>query len=291
MASYDDFWLTTEDGLRLYARDYPNPDSPLTVLCLHGLTRNSADFAELAEALAPTCRVIVLDQRGRGRSDYDANPANYQIPTYVRDTLTLLDTLQLERVALIGTSMGGLISMTLESLQPQRVGGIVLNDVGPVVEPAGIARIQSYVGKGGNLSSWGDAVRVTRENNRIAFPDFGDADWDAFARRMYHLDADGIPQSTYDAAIAQPLNADTSTAVPPDLWPLFDSVAELPMLVIRGAHSDILSAATVAEMARRHPGLRHVEVANRGHAPMLDEPEALAAIQAFLEDVSRKVGA
>jgi pimeloyl-ACP methyl ester carboxylesterase len=283
MTSYRDFWLTTEDGLRLYVRDYCNGAGRFPVLCLHGLTRNSADFAELAELLAVNYRVLVMEQRGRGRSDYDPDPANYQLGTYVRDAFALLDRLELDRLALIGTSMGGLMSMTMAAMQPTRFRGLVLNDVGPVVEPAGLARIRGYVGRGGAVVDWDEAVRVTRANNEVAFPDLSDAEWLAFARQLFRENAHGRLEPAYDPAIAEPMTADATTAVPADLWPLFETLTTLPVLVVRGALSDILSADTSAEMARRHPGLELVEVPGRGHAPWLTEPAAVTALRGFLE--------
>ncbi len=285
MADYLDYWFTASDGLRLYVRDYPNDDAPFPVLCLHGLTRNSADFEALADVLAPRYRLLVMEQRGRGRSDYDPDPANYQIGTYVRDTLDLLNALSLEKVALIGTSMGGLMSMIMGGMQPQRFNGMVLNDIGPVVESAGLARIQGYVGKGGPVQTWEDAVSAARANNEAAFPGLSDAQWLAFAQRLFRENADGRPEPAYDAAIAQPMRADTSAAVPPDMWALFGDLAGIPMLVIRGALSDILSARTAAEMVGRHPTARVVEVPDRGHAPLLIEPAALEAIGGFLDSL------
>lgn len=280
---FEDYWLRTEDGLRLYVRDYAHSAPRHCVLCLHGLTRNSADFAPLAERLAPSCRVLVMEQRGRGRSDRDSDPRRYQVGTYVRDALALLDALGLDEVVVIGTSMGGLMAMTMAGMQPQRFRGLVLNDIGPVVEAAGLERIRGYVGKGGPVDNWEQAVELARANNEAAFPDFSTQQWAHFARHLFVEGDDGRPVLAYDPAIAQPMNADTAAAVPADLWPLFDSLTDIPMLVIRGALSDILSGATVVQMQRRHPRLDWVEVENRGHAPMLDEPAAVRSIEAFLE--------
>lgn len=281
MGRYSDFWLTTSDGLRVYARDYDG-SSRLPVLCLHGLTRNAADFEPLAESLAPRHRVVVMEQRGRGRSDYDPVPSRYQPGTYVADTRALIDALELERPVLIGTSMGGLISMILASADPRRVRGIVLNDIGPVVEAAGLARIRGYVGRSGPVASWDEAVRIARANNEAAFPGLSDAEWLTFARRLYRETAAGSLEPAYDTAIAEPIGSAVEAAVPADLWSVFETLRDVPMLVIRGGLSDILSAATVAEMARRHPGLQSVEIADRGHAPLLDEPVSVTAIERFL---------
>lgn len=283
-----DVFFTNQDGLDLYARDYPNPDATLTVLCLHGLTRNSADFAELAETLWPGYRVVAMDQRGRGRSAYDPDPSRYTLPTYVQDAFALMDHLGLAHVAIVGTSMGGLMAMFMAAQQPGRISGIVLNDVGPVVEAEGLRRIQGYVGKGGEIASWADAVALTRANNSAAFPDFSDDDWLAFARRIFRENEEGVPVLAYDAKISQPMQADQTTAVPADLWPVFDAMGAVPLLVVRGALSDILSGETVAEMARRHPGTTAVEVPNRGHAPDLSEPGVSDAIAEFLAGLATR---
>jgi pimeloyl-ACP methyl ester carboxylesterase len=222
-----------------------------------------------------------MDQRGRGKSDYDEQAARYNVATYVADTFAVLDHFSLQDVVLIGTSMGGLMAMLMASMMPTRIRGIVLNDVGPVVEPAGIARIQSYVGTGGPVASWADASVVARSNNEIAFPDYDEAEWRTFAKRIF-IEENGFLRLAYDPAISQPISDDHSSAVPADLWSVFDNLVDVPVLVIRGNTSDILAAETVAEMARRHPDLRTIEVANRGHAPILDEPEALRAINSFL---------
>ncbi len=283
MADYRDHWYDSADGLRLYARDYPGPGgTALPVLCMHGLSRNSADFAGLAEHLARERRVISVDQRGRGRSAWDPVPGNYTPPTYVRDMFRLLDELGLERVALIGTSLGGLMSFLMAAQQPARFAGMVINDIGPEIDPAGLARIQRYVGKNPPVTSWDEAVAKTREINGIAFPDYGDDDWLAFARNLY-VERDGVPVLAHDPAIAEAMaDPEETGAVPPDLWPVFDAAAQVPMLVIRGELSDLLAADCVARMRERDADLRAVEVPRVGHAPMLTEPAALAAIDEFL---------
>ncbi len=285
MVAFQDRWSTTEDGLNLYARDYPNDSAPFTVLCLHGLTRNSADFEDLAQVLSRRYRVLVMDQRGRGRSDNDPTPANYHLGTYVADTLAMLDALEVSDAALIGTSMGGLMSMVMGSTAPQRFRGMVLNDIGPVVEAAGLERIRGYVGRGGSVTDWDEAVAQVRANSAAAFPNLTDTEWLDFARRLYRERAPGRLEPAYDPAIAEPINADTTAAVPGDLWELFDTLADMPMLVLRGELSDILSAETVADMARRKPGLQYVEIPDRGHAPLLSEAPAVRAIESFLGEL------
>lgn len=280
MSGYADFWYES-DGLRLYARDYAHPAPRATVLCMHGLTRNSADFAELCAALQDDYRVIAVDQRGRGRSAYDPNPENYAPLVYVRDMFKLLDTLGIARVIAIGTSMGGLMSIVMAALQPARLSAVVLNDIGPIIDPAGLARIRAYVGKVPPVTSWAAAERQVRALNEHVFPDWQAMDWERFARKVYREDAAGVPKLAHDPAIADSIQ-ESATNPPVDLWPAYAALAGIPTLVIRGATSDILAPDCVAEMKRRKPDLVAVEVPNRGHAPMLDEPVARAALYEFL---------
>ena len=283
-ASYQDVFFPSADGrLRLYARDYAGTGPCL--MLMHGLTRNAADFGELADRLAGRFRVVVPDQRGRGRSQYDPIPANYVPITYCADMLGLIARLGLDRPVLFGTSMGGLMAMVMGSMAPQNYRGLVLNDIGPVVEPAGLARIARYAAMASGVTDWDGSADYCRRTNGAAFPHYQDADWLCFAHRVFTADADGVPRLAYDPAIAAGLASSAAGAVPVDLWPAWDALAALPILAIRGQNSDILGTATLAEMARRHPGLRSVTVAGVGHAPMLDEPGAVAAIEQFLDAI------
>ena len=269
--------------LELYARVYDGGGPPL--LLMHGLTRNSADFEPLAQHLAGRYRLIVPDQRGRGLSEYDRDPAAYRPDVYSADMFALLDDLAIDRVGLIGTSMGGLMAMIMAATQPARVPLAVLNDIGPEVEAAGLARIQGYVGPSQPAANWDEAAARSAAINGQAFPDFTAPDWLTFARRTGIETADGAIRLAYDPAIAVSVAGDQPATLPPDLWPLWDTLAALPVLVLRGALSDLLSPATVTEMQARHSGaFAAVEVPNRGHAPLLDEPAALAAIDAFLAE-------
>ena len=274
--------FTTADGITIQFRDYGTARAGRpAVLCLPGLTRNSRDFAEIAALLAPAHRVICPDTRGRGLSDRDPNWQNYHPGTYVQDALQLLDHLGLDQVVVIGTSMGGLMAMMMAATVPHRLAGVVLNDVGPVVAPEGLQRIQGYVGKTAAVASWDQAVAQVRAINAPFYPDYADADWLGMARKLYRDGPDGAPTADYDPDIARGLAE--GSAVPPDLWPLFQALGDIPTLALRGEMSDILSAETLAEMATRHPSMTAVTVANRGHAPMLDEPDARDAIVAFLD--------
>jgi len=236
----DDYFYDSTDGLRLYGRRYPaQAPAGVPALCLPGLTRNSRDFAKLAAHLSARREVMALDLRGRGRSAWDADPTHYQLPTYVGDVWSLIESRGLPRVVVVGTSLGALIGLGLAAMQPERIAGLVLNDAGPEIDPKGLRRIAGYAGKLPAVSSWAEAA--------------------AQAKSVY--------------------------GAPGNLWPLFAKITGVPMLVIRGALSDLLSAATVARMVREKPEVRELTVANRGHTPLLDEPECLAAIDAFLGDV------
>jgi pimeloyl-ACP methyl ester carboxylesterase len=272
------------DGLQLFYRDWPGAADALPVLCMHGLTRNSADFIELAGHLAPRHRVIAPDVRGRGRSGRDPDWRNYHPAFYTGDMWRLLDELRIGRVALVGTSMGGIMAMLMAVQQPQRVAAIVLNDIGPAVDPAGLARIAAYAGVATSPRDWREAEAQMRARYGEALPGMDDAFWHRYTRRSFREGANGAPEPDYDLAIANRFGDDGGDATE-KLWQLFAQIRQ-PLLVLRGERSDILSAATVARMAQLHPGLRAVEVRGRGHVPLLDEPEVLAALDALLADLA-----
>ncbi|MBL0123938.1 MAG: alpha/beta hydrolase [Betaproteobacteria bacterium] len=277
--NYVDVFYQSDDGLRLYARDYPGParDAPV-ILCLPGLTRNSKDFAPLAEKLRTAYRVICPDQRGRGRSARDADPARYRPDRYVQDMRNLLDMLGITKVVVIGTSLGGLMAMIMMATDAGRIRAAVLNDVGPEVDPRGLARIAGYVGKSGPVRDWDAAAAQTAHTNGVAFPDYRVEDWQAMAREIY-VQEGPTPVLDYDPAIALGVSNGTTA---PNLWPLFELAGAKPLLVVRGETSDILSTETLAEMTRRLPHIITQNVSRRGHAPTLSEPEAWSAIDKFL---------
>jgi pimeloyl-ACP methyl ester carboxylesterase len=279
-------YTSADGGLTLHAEQFDPGRAPLTVLCLHGLTRNGRDFESLVAHLSRRYRVVTADQRGRGLSEWDHNPANYQIPVYVNDMTRLLGELEVERVVLIGTSMGGIVSMVLAATLPARVQGIVLNDIGPEVPAAGLARLRQSLGSVAGVRTWNDAAAQARRVNGLAFPDYDEAEWLAFARRTYRQDASGTPVLAYDPAILAGLNQqDDPGAVAPTLWPIWSQLRTIPTLAIRGELSDILSAEILARMAASHPRLMTLTIPRRGHAPMLDEPAAVTAIDTFLRDL------
>lgn len=287
MADFCERRWTSPDGLSLFARDYAGSDgdAPLPVICLHGLTRNSKDFEDIAPRIAEWGRrVIVPDVRGRGRSAHDANPARYNPKTYARDVLHMMDRLGIPRAAFIGTSMGGLITMIVAAIRSKAVAAAILNDVGPAIAPEGVARILGYAGKGAPVESWDDAAAYVRRTSGIAFPGFSDEDWHRLAKRTFR-DHEGKPELDYDPAIATPLRK-PQKFVELMAWLLFRRLARRrPTLLIRGELSDIINADIAARMRKAGPGMHEVIVRGVGHAPTLDEPAAVDAIEQFLRTV------
>jgi pimeloyl-ACP methyl ester carboxylesterase len=282
---YAEIYWQSHDGLRLYSRVYEGPHRGAPILlCLHGLTRNSRDFEGLAPHLANRYRVIVPDLRGRGFSARDPQWQNYQPGIYIQDILSLLDAVDAPRVAALGTSLGGMLAMMLGYSHPGRVAGIVLNDVGPEIDPAGVQRIKQYAGRLPPARTWRVAIDQTVAVYGDAWPGLPPERWEALARRGYREDPAGAVEIDADPNIGEALRAAPAAAL--DLWPLWRALRHTPMLAIRGARSDILSAATFARMKEENPGLQQLEVANRGHVPLLDEPECLAALDALLSQIS-----
>jgi pimeloyl-ACP methyl ester carboxylesterase len=282
-----DYFFTSSDGLRLYCAVYPGERSgSVPVLCLPGLTRNSRDFTSLARRLQPRHEVLALDLRGRGRSAWDAESSHYQLPTYVQDVWSLLDSRSIPRVIVIGTSLGALMGMVMAAMRPDRIVALVLNDAGPEIDPVGVRRIQGYAGRLAPVATWEEAAAQAKSVYGSALPDLTDAEWLEYARRGYRENAAGVPVPDVDPKIAQALQQPAGT--PPDLWPLYAVLRNTPMLVIRGALSDILSAATLERMVREKPDVHQLTVAGRGHAPLLNEPECLAAIDTFLASYAQR---
>jgi pimeloyl-ACP methyl ester carboxylesterase len=276
-----DYFFASGDGLRLYCAVYPTARSGrLPVLCLPGLTRNSRDFTALARHLQPRHEILALDLRGRGRSAWDSEASHYQLPIYLRDAWSLLDSRSINRLIVIGTSLGALVGMAMAAVRPDRIAGLILNDAGPEIDPAGVRRIAGYAGKLPPVATWAEAAAQTKSVYGSALPGLTEAAWLEYAGRGYRENATGVPVPDVDPKIAQALQS--PAGAPADLWPLYAQLRSVPMLVIRGALSDILSAATLTRMVREKPDLHQVTVADRGHAPLLDEPECLSAIDAFL---------
>lgn len=284
--AYQDKNWTSADGLSLYYRDYAGPESYAgpPVICMHGLTRNSRDFAELAEHLSKDRRVLVLEMRGRGQSDYAPDPSTYNPVQYVADVELLLAQQGIERFIAIGTSMGGLMTMMLAANKPGRIAAVVMNDIGPKVERAGIERISGYVGQGRSYPTWLHAARSISNAHGEAFPDYDLDEWLEMAKRTMVVSQNGRISYDYDMAIAEPFK-EPGGAAPADLWPAFDALKGVPMVLTRGELSDLLSPETVAKMRKINPAMTIVTVPRVGHAPMLNEPESREAIDALLAKV------
>lgn len=286
----------SEDGLKLYYREYGGGDR--TVVCLPGLTRNSKDFHEIASHLSSDYRVICPDLRGRGRSARDDQWKNYNIVTYVSDILLLTRKVQGDRSVFLGTSLGAMISMNLACLHPEQVRAVILNDLGPEIDPAGKVRILASVGKTGSVRSWSDAASECRVKYGPALPDMPVEFWAGFARKTFREDETGVPVLDIDPKIGDALKLSMKLAgilgflrsfgllktfrgIPVDPWDAFRGV-KAPCLVLRGENSDILSEEIIDRMQAVNPGLIRATIPKRGHAPLLDEPESLLAIDAFL---------
>lgn len=283
---YEDRTWTSADGLTLHYRDYAGPEgySGPPVLCMHGLTRNSRDFGPLAEHIAATRRVIVPEMRGRGQSDYAPDSATYNPLEYAADVEVLLGELGIERFIAIGTSMGGLMTMLLAAAKPGRIAGVVMNDIGPEVNPDGIERIKSYVGQGRSYPTWVHAARSLCETHGSAFPGYTLDDWLEMAKRTLVVSQNGRIAYDYDMAIAEPFN-EPGGAAPANLWEAYEALRDVPMVLVRGELSDLLTPETERLMAERNPAMTNVTVPQVGHAPTLDEPEARAAIDALLAKI------
>lgn len=294
MSTFTPLSYQSTDGLALYARDYAatmpadappaNVPARLPVICLHGLTRNSGDFDELAPQIAAWGRrVLAPDVRGRGHSARDPDPANYNPAVYAGDVVKLMHDLGIARAVFIGTSMGGLITMTLAARHLELIAGAVINDVGPVLSARGLARIAGYAGRCSTLASWDDAAAYLKDINACAFPDAPDEEWNKWAQRAFAADESGQLALRYDPRIAIALQ--TGKLRPTSLAGrlAFKRLAhKRPTLLVRGALSDLVEPEQAAWMRRAAPAIQYTEVPNVGHAPMLTEPEALASIRGFL---------
>lgn len=273
----------SHDGLKLYYRDFAPAMPGVPVLCLPGLTRNSRDFEDLAIHLCRSRRVLTPDLRGRGYSEHDPDWRNYRPGTYAMDVWTLLDGLDISQVIIVGTSLGGLVAMVMATQDAGRLRGVIMNDVGPEIAPEGLARIQAYTGRLPPVASWDEAIAQTKEIYGFALPGLTEDEWRKMARRVYREDADGVPGLDIDPAIGRAVRETVPRAG--DAWEAFEALRDTPLLVIRGARSDILAAETVDRMRERKPDLIAVTVPDRGHVPLLDEPECIAAIDNFMESL------
>lgn len=281
-----DIYYASFDDLRLHVRHYPVPEAKARpALCLPGLTRNARDFHYLASYLSHHPQrprdVYCVDYRGRGGSDHDRDWRNYTPYIELIDTLDFMTLQGLHEAAIIGTSRGGIIAMMMAALRPTAMGVVVLNDIGPVMETRGLARIMGFVGRTKVPRSWDDAALLLREMNERAFPAIESWQWEEIARAVFN-ERDGRPAQSYDRRLARSIAAIDLSQRVPDLWPQFIALGQFPALVIRGANSDLLSAETVDAMVEQHPNLRTLTVPGQGHAPVLNEPVTAEAIGDFL---------
>lgn len=283
--AWQDTYFTSQDGLRLYARDYAKSGTRRNadVVCLAGLARTSRDFHELASRLAPNRRVVSPDYRGRGKSEYSDDWASYTPLQEMEDTLSLMTALGIHDAVIIGTSRGGLIAMLMAALRPGAIRAVILNDIGPEIMAQGLLRIRAYLGVSPGLETWADAAHFMHQINR-GFDSLSEDEWMAWAKRTY-IDRDGRPVGDYDIKLRKTFAShnDLTSGAIPTLWPQFNALKRVPLLVLRGQNSDILSPETVAKMKAEKPDLESVTVKNRGHVPFLNEPEALQAIAKLLE--------
>ncbi len=279
-------FISAPDGLRLHARCHGRHSTDaLPVLCLPGLARTAADFDALAEWLAndpkQPRRVVAIDYRGRGESAYDRDPANYSFPIELADVLAVATALDCFPAVIIGTSRGGILAMLLAAVRPSAIAGVVLNDIGPVIEPKGLMRIKGYIGKMPQPRSFEEGAEILRRLFDAQFPKLTHADWLAAAHRAFKQQ-NGNLVPTYDVKLAKTMQGVDFERPPPPLWKEFDALANVPLMVIRGANSDLLSPETLGAMRARHTGLETLEVADQGHAPLLAEPDVIARIADFV---------
>ena len=287
MADWTDGYWTSSDGIRLHYRDYAGGDARPPILCIPGLTRNARDFEGVAERLSGDWRLICVDLRGRGGSEPASDPATYAPPAYAADIQALIAELGLGRFVLFGTSLGGLVAMVLAAQDRSGIAGVLLNDVGPVIDSKGLDRIRTYVGVPQQWASWDEAAASVAAAQRDVYPGWSSERWRAHARRICREDPDGSIVFDYDVRIGDAIRAAPADASPIDLWPLFRALAGIPALLVRGAHSDLLSEETARRMAAEVSSLELAMVPGVGHAPTLEEPEAEAAIDRLLARIDQ----
>lgn len=285
MANFVEGYYRSRDGLKLYCRRYAGDARRVPVLCLPGLTRNCQDFAQLAAHIATRRSVITPDVRGRGRSQYDPNWLNYHPLTYVDDVWSVLQQLSVPRVIVIGTSLGGLMAMLMAMTRPQALAGAVLNDVGPELNLSGAQRIYSYVGRLPPVRDWREAIVQMQTTFAVALPDLSEQQWRQFTEASFVEDERGVPRLAADPKISELLRL-VPAGITPGMWLAFAALKSIPTLALRGELSDLLSSKIFSHMQREHPQMMAVTVPNRGHAPMLDEPVSLSAIDRFLDGIA-----
>jgi len=283
MAEWTDRSWNSADGIKLHYRDYAGPHERPPILCIPGLTRNARDFEPVAERFAGAWRVIAVDLRGRGQSGNDPDPANYAPAVYVADLIKLLDQLGIADAVFVGTSLGGLCTMLLAANDSERIAGALINDIGAEIDQAGIDRIGGYVGQDTRYPDWNAAAAVLAERNRDMFPHWQDGDWQRFTRRICR-EEEGAIRYDYDMAIAD--NFRRAAGKPQiDFWPFYRTLDGRPVTILRGELSDLFSADVAERMTTELGDVELVTIPDTGHAPSLDEPESLAALDRLLDRV------
>jgi pimeloyl-ACP methyl ester carboxylesterase len=283
MAIWTDRFWTSSDGLHLHYREYDGPSDRPPIVCLPGLTRNARDFEPIADHFAGAWRVLSLDFRGRGLSEYDPKPENYAPPTYAADVLSLFDAIGIERAVVLGTSLGGLVTMILAAAAHDRIAGAMLNDIGPEIDPRGIERIRGYVGRAAEFATWEDLASALATRNADVYPGYSAEQWQVFAKRI-STEREGRIIFDYDMAISNTFNR-APNGPAESAWPLYQALAGFPLLILRGELSDLLEGEVARKMAEALPDAELVTVPGVGHAPALDEPESIAGIDRLLDRV------
>lgn len=283
---FSDVFYSAAEGMKLHARVYGETSDALPLVCLPGLTRNARDFHELALFLSREAenkrKVVAFDYRGRGGSEYDCNWQNYDVKIEARDIVDGLTALGIEEAAFLGTSRGGLLIFILTAMRPAAIKAVILNDVGPVLEGAGLAQIQTYLKRAPKPATFAEAIELQRSANGDAFSALSDADWERMAHALYREEG-GRPVADYDPALANTMKSADFSKPLPVLWPQFDALINVPVLAIRGANSRLLSAKTLSDMAARHPRLQAITVEGQGHPPLLETGDLPQRIAAFLD--------
>ncbi len=281
--SYEDRYWESDDGLKLHYRDYPGDAAKMPIICVPGLTRNVRDFAHLGNWLDGKRRIVMVNLRGRGDSEYAKDSASYHPKTYVTDIVKLMDEIGLPKAVFFGTSLGGIVTMVMASQHPRRVAGVLLNDIGPEIDQRGLNRIAEYVGQGRSFDTWAHTARDIAGESADIFPDYSLKDWIAFAKKLYRMNSSGRIKLDYDMKISEPF--ESKGGGEDALWRALGYLQDVPTLILRGALSDLFSAATARKMASKLKDAELVTIPRVGHAPTLEEPASLDAIAALLQRI------
>ena len=281
--SYQDVYWESDDGLKLHAWDYPSDSGKTPVICIPGLTRNARDFRHLGAVFNGKRRILMVDLRGRGDSEYAKDSSTYNPRQYVSDIIMLMEELAIPRAIFFGTSLGGIITMLMAKIDLSRVAGVLLNDIGPELDQTGLDRIAANVGQGRSFDTWAHAGRDLAENNGDIFPDFTLKDWIAFAKKLYRMNSSGRIKLDYDMKISEPFDGKGGGSGA--LWNALENMKEVPTLILRGELSDLFSEQTALKMLEKLDKGELVTVPRVGHAPTLEEPASLDAISQLLHRV------